>query len=89
MSARFFRRSRRAAAIPVGMAVATALAFLPTSAGAAQLDDGAGAARSAAAKTAAEAGDSMSYVVNTRSGHGSSRDVQQAVVKAGGSVVIA
>ncbi|MBC9729483.1 S8 family serine peptidase [Streptomyces sp. TRM68367] len=71
------QRYRRAIAIPVGMAMATALAVLPN-------------ATAAAAETpAAPAADasSFSYVVNVRPGHGTSAQVKKAVGKAGGTVV--
>ncbi|HCA84909.1 MAG TPA: peptidase S8, partial [Streptomyces sp.] len=75
-------RSRRAAAIPVGVALATAFALLPGSASAAPLDGGTSTASAAAAE-----GESLSYVVNTRPGKGTAEQVQKAIVKAGGEVV--
>ncbi|MEV5875161.1 S8 family serine peptidase [Streptomyces sp. NPDC052101] len=70
---------RRALAIPAGMALATALAFLPN------------VTASAADHTRAATADGplLSYVVNIRPGHGVSAHVQQAITEAGGSVVIA
>ncbi|GHI08729.1 peptidase S8 [Streptomyces cellostaticus] len=72
-------RYRRALVIPVGMAMATALAFLPNVT--------ASAADAASAATAD--GPSLSYVVNVRPGHGISAHVEKAVAEAGGSMVIA
>ncbi|MFE0516115.1 S8 family serine peptidase, partial [Streptomyces sp. NPDC058964] len=71
-------RYRRAMAIPVGMAMATALAFLPN------------VTASAADVTTTAAGDSpsLSYVVNVPPGHGTSAHVQKAIAEAGGTVVI-
>ncbi|WP_046727977.1 S8 family peptidase [Streptomyces humi] len=80
----FQPRHRRVLALPLGMAMATALAFLPdVSASAA--DTGGTTSLSAAAAD----GPSLSYVVNVRPGHGTSERVQKAVERAGGSVVIA
>ncbi|MFF7750223.1 S8 family serine peptidase [Streptomyces sp. NPDC007971] len=72
-------RYRRALAIPVGMAMTTALAFLP----------GVTASAADTARTTAADGPSLSYVVNVRPGHGVPARVQKAVTEAGGSVVIA
>ncbi|GHE10151.1 S8 family peptidase [Streptomyces alanosinicus] len=72
-------RYRRALAIPAGMTLATALAFLPNVA--------ASAAETTPAATAD--GPMLSYVVNVRPGHGVSAHVQRAIAEAGGSVVIA
>ncbi|MGW7403964.1 S8 family peptidase [Streptomyces sp. NPDC054833] len=71
-------RYRRAMAIPVGMAMATALAFLPN------------VTASAADATTAVADDapSLSYVVNVSPGHGASAHVKKAIAEAGGTVVI-
>lgn len=73
-------RYRRAIAIPLGMAMATALAFLPTGT-AAVAADGAPAATSAADAS------SFSYVVNVRPGRGASAYVKKAIVQAGGTIV--
>ncbi|MGW2459582.1 S8 family peptidase [Streptomyces sp. NPDC001761] len=72
-------RHRRALALPAGMALATALAFLP------------GVNASAATGTPAASADApaLSYVVNVRPGHAVSARVQKAIVEAGGSVVVA
>ncbi|MEU1406145.1 S8 family serine peptidase [Streptomyces sp. NPDC005728] len=75
-------RYRRAMAIPVGMAMATALAFLPNVTASA-------ADATSTTSTAATDGPSLSYVVNVRPGYGVSDHVQKAVAQAGGSVVIA
>ncbi|MFF8863821.1 S8 family serine peptidase [Streptomyces sp. NPDC015139] len=72
------QRYRRALAIPAGMALATALAFLPNVT--------ASAADHAPAATAD--GPALSYVVNVGPGHGVSAHVQKAIVRAGGSVVV-
>ncbi|MGW0655171.1 peptidase S8, partial [Streptomyces umbrinus] len=79
-------RSRRVIAIPLGMALATALAFLPNvNASAAPAPDTAGVA-DAAAKISAEA-TPLSYVVNVRAGHGPSSQVKKAIARAGGTIV--
>ncbi|MEW2288989.1 S8 family serine peptidase [Streptomyces sp. NPDC047841] len=72
-------RYRRALALPAGMALATALAFLP------------GVNASAATGTPAASADAptLSYVVNVRPGHAVSARVQKAIAEAGGSVVVA
>ncbi|MET9764062.1 S8 family serine peptidase [Streptomyces sp. NPDC006372] len=71
-------RHRRAVAIPAGMAMATALAFLPNTA--------ATAADQAPAAVSADA-TPLSYVVNVKAGHGTSAYVKKAVGKAGGTIV--
>ncbi|MFD7995208.1 S8 family peptidase [Streptomyces mexicanus] len=72
-------RVRRALALPLGMAMATAVAFLP----------GATASAAPAATPAASASDaaSFSYVVNVPPGRGVSSQVKKAIAKAGGTVV--
>ncbi|MEU6598491.1 S8 family peptidase [Streptomyces flaveolus] len=72
-------RYRRALALPAGMALATALAFLP----------GVNASAATGTPTASADGPTLSYVVNVRPGHAVSARVQQAIAEAGGSVVIA
>ncbi|MGV9289691.1 S8 family peptidase [Streptomyces sp. NPDC003719] len=70
-------RRRRAVAIPAGMALATALAFLPN-------------IQASAAEAAPDAGaeaTSLSYVVNVQPGHGPSAQVKRAIAKAGGTIV--
>ncbi|MCL6669637.1 S8 family peptidase [Streptomyces panaciradicis] len=75
-------RSRRALALPLGMAMATALAFLPNiTASAAET------ASTAAATTTAGDATSLSYVVNVRPGHGPSARVKKAIAEAGGTIV--
>ncbi|MFJ8543579.1 S8 family peptidase [Streptomyces sp. NPDC093586] len=69
-------RHRRALAVPVGMAMATALAFLP----------GVQATAAEAPAATAEAA-SLSYVVNVQPGHGPSAHVKRAIAKAGGTIV--
>lgn len=78
------QRYRRALAIPLGMAVATALAFLPNATASATTS----AARTATT-SAAEAADgtALSYVVNIGPGHGTSARVKKAIADAGGSIV--
>jgi len=79
-------RSRRVIAIPLGMALATALAFLPNvSASAAPAADTADTA-GAAARISAEA-TPLSYVVNVRAGHRPSATVRKAIARAGGTIV--
>jgi subtilisin family serine protease len=68
-------RYRRALAIPVGMAMATALAFLPNVSAAAAEDSPAADATS------------LSYVVNVSPGHGPSKHVKKAIAEAGGTIV--
>ena len=73
------KRSRRAIAIPLGMATATALAFLPNvSASAAEAD--------APQQVTADA-TALSYVVNVSPGHGPSATVKKAIAAAGGTIV--
>ncbi|MFE9306649.1 S8 family serine peptidase [Streptomyces sp. NPDC006706] len=79
------RLNRRTVTIPLGMAVASALAFLPNVASATEAGQQVAAAQSI---SAAADGDALSYVVNVRPGH-SSAAVQKAIGKAGGSVVVA
>jgi subtilisin family serine protease len=74
-------RHLRALSIPVGMAMATALAFLPNTAASAA------DAPAAAASTATADATSLSYVVNVQPGQGTSKQVQKAVEQAGGTVV--
>jgi subtilisin family serine protease len=73
-------RHRRALAVPAGMAMATALAFLPNTAATAAPADTAPAAAPADATP-------LSYVVNVRGGHGTSAHVKKAIGRAGGTVV--
>jgi subtilisin family serine protease len=82
-------RSRRTMALPLGMALASALALLPNAASAAGAPAGATAAgaRWAAAGSSAADGPELSYVVNVRAGQGTSRSVRQAIAAAGGTVV--
>ncbi|MFF2326197.1 MULTISPECIES: S8 family serine peptidase [unclassified Streptomyces] len=76
-------RRTRALTLPVGLALTASLGFLPTSA--------ASAAPADAQPTAAVSADGpmLSYVVNTRSGPGTVKQVTKAITKAGGTVVIA
>lgn len=75
-------RRTRALALPVGLALTVSLGFLP--AGAATASPVAG--RPAAVSTD---GPKLSYVVNTRGGPGTVKQVRKAVERAGGTVVIA
>lgn len=75
-------RSRRAIAVPLGMAVATALALLPNIGSVA-----AAAPQSGAAAAADAEGTPLSYVVNVRPGYGTSARVKKAVKAAGGTIV--
>ncbi|MFD3575994.1 S8 family serine peptidase [Streptomyces sp. NPDC058644] len=94
-----FTRSRRVLALPLGMAVASAVAFLP---GTASAQPDAAARPGTPVSSAVSAlgaslsdGTSMSYVVNVRSGHAGSPSaktsayVKKAIARAGGKVVIA
>ncbi|MFE6485771.1 S8 family serine peptidase [Streptomyces sp. NPDC057757] len=72
-------RSRRAIAIPLGMATVTALAFLPNVSASAAVPQ---APRQAAADATA-----LSYVVNVRPGHAPSATVTRAISAAGGTIV--
>lgn len=72
------KRSRRVVAIPLGMAMATALAVLPNTT--------ASASPAASQETATDA-TPLSYVVNVRPGHGTSSHVKKAIAKAGGTIV--
>ncbi|MET8025964.1 S8 family serine peptidase [Streptomyces avermitilis] len=73
------KRSRRAVAIPLGMATATALTFLP--------NVSASAAETSAPQTVTADATSLSYVVNVRAGHGVSSAVKKAIAQAGGTIV--
>ncbi|MPY58826.1 S8 family peptidase [Streptomyces spongiae] len=72
------KRSRRVVAIPLGMAMATALAVLPNTVA---------SASPAASQEAATDATPLSYVVNVRPGHGTSSHVKKAITKAGGTIV--
>ncbi|MET8772208.1 S8 family serine peptidase [Streptomyces sp. NPDC004658] len=72
-------RLRRALALPAGMALTTALAFLP----------GVDASAATGSPAASADGPTLSYVVNVHPGHAVSARVQKAIAEAGGSVVIA
>ncbi|MFE7840364.1 S8 family serine peptidase [Streptomyces sp. NPDC057474] len=71
------QRSRRLVAIPLGMAMATALAVVPN------------VTASAAGTTGRAAADAtpLSYVVNVSPGHGPSDRVKKAIAEAGGTIV--
>ncbi|WP_392669480.1 S8 family serine peptidase [Streptomyces sp. LN785] len=72
----------RALVLPVGLALTASLGFLPAGA--------ASAAPAHGAPVAAPAdGPELSYVVNTRGGHDTVRQVRKAIAAAGGTVVIA
>lgn len=72
----------RALALPVGLALTVSLGFLPTGSASASAVDG----RTPAAVPAD--GPKLSYVVNTRGGPGTAKQVRKAVERAGGTVVI-
>ncbi|WP_200301305.1 S8 family peptidase [Streptomyces adelaidensis] len=71
------KRSRRLVAVPLGMAMATALAVVPN------------ATASAAEADGRAAGDAtpLSYVVNVLPGHAPSARVKKAITEAGGTIV--
>ncbi|AZP16803.1 peptidase S8 [Streptomyces aquilus] len=68
-------RFRRVMAVPVGMAMATALAFLPN------------VTASAAEESPAAEATALSYVVNVSPGHGPSKHVKKAIADAGGTIL--
>ncbi|OIJ87230.1 S8 family serine peptidase [Streptomyces colonosanans] len=74
------KRSRRLVALPLGMAMATAFAFLPSIT--------ASAAEAAPKASAADAA-TLSYVVNIPTGQGPSATVKKAIADAGGTITIA
>ncbi|MCN9244568.1 S8 family serine peptidase [Streptomyces sp. RY43-2] len=76
-------RSRRLVALPLGMAMATAFAFLPGAT--------ASAVESApqAPKASATDGAELSYIVNTATGKGPSASVKKAIAAAGGTITVA
>ncbi|MDX2694651.1 S8 family peptidase [Streptomyces ipomoeae] len=71
------KRSRRLAALPLGMAMATALVVIPNVTA---------SAAEATGQTAADA-TQLSYVVNVRPGHGPSAHLKKAIAEAGGTIV--
>lgn len=72
-------RRTRVLTLPVGLALTASLGFLPT---------GTAAAAPADEPTAVAAdGPQLSYVVNTRAGHGTVKQVRKAIAAAGGTVV--
>ncbi|MEU5658343.1 S8 family serine peptidase [Streptomyces sp. NPDC047737] len=72
-------RRTRVLTLPVGLALTASLGFLPTGTAAAA------PAEEPAAVTAD--GPQLSYVVNTRAGHGTVKQVRKAIAAAGGTVV--
>ncbi|WP_448317848.1 S8 family serine peptidase [Streptomyces sp. CO7] len=72
-------RRRLALAVPVALSLTASLGFLPTAAVAAPAPD--------AAVTATTAGETLSYVVNTRTDGRTLASVKKAIGKAGGSIV--
>ncbi|MER6998356.1 S8 family serine peptidase [Streptomyces sp. NPDC000410] len=77
------RSSRtRAIALPAGLALTASLGILPAGAATAAPAD------EVPAVVAAD-GPKLSYVVNTNGGHSTAKSVKRAIVKAGGTVVIA
>lgn len=79
-------RRRRAVAVPAGMALATALAFLPTTATAAPQADAGTTAESTASATD---GEMLSYIVNVVPGEGLTAALRQAITDADGTIVYA
>ncbi|MFD5876780.1 S8 family serine peptidase [Streptomyces sp. NPDC060322] len=73
-------RRTRVLTLPVGLALTASLGFLPTGTAAAAPADQAVAAVPADGPT-------LSYVVNTRAGHGTVKQVRKAISAAGGTVV--
>lgn len=73
-------RRIRVLTLPVGLALTASLGFLPTGTAAAAPADEPAAAVSAD-------GPKLSYVVNTRTGHGTVQQVRKAISAAGGTVV--
>ncbi|MEV5567236.1 MULTISPECIES: S8 family peptidase [Streptomyces] len=74
-------RRTRVLTLPVGLALTASLGFLPT---------GTAAAAPADEQPAAQVrtdGPELSYVVNTRAGHGTVKQVRKAISAAGGTVV--
>ncbi|MGW1817576.1 S8 family peptidase [Streptomyces sp. NPDC002125] len=72
-------RRTRVLTLPVGLALTASLGFLPT---------GTAAAAPAEEPAAVSAdGPQLSYVVNTRAGHGTVKQVRKAISAAGGTVV--
>ncbi|MEV7346715.1 S8 family serine peptidase [Streptomyces sp. NPDC093544] len=72
-------RSRRAIAIPLGIATAAALSFLP--------NVSASAAQAEAPQQAAADATALSYVVNVSPGHAPSSTVKKAIAAAGGTIL--
>ncbi|MEU0301253.1 S8 family serine peptidase [Streptomyces sp. NPDC006175] len=73
-------RRTRVLTLPVGLALTASLGFLPTgTAAAAPADEPAATVRTD--------GPELSYVVNTRAGHGTVKQVRKAISAAGGTVV--
>ncbi|MFI6950526.1 S8 family peptidase [Streptomyces sp. NPDC050422] len=76
-------RRTRALTLPVGLALTASLGFLPTGTASAS------SAKDAPSATVSTDGPKLSYVVNTRAGHGTVKQVRKAIEQAGGTVVIA
>ncbi|MFI8432157.1 S8 family peptidase [Streptomyces sp. NPDC079020] len=75
-------RRTRALALPVGLALTASIGFLPAAT--------ATAAPTGEVSAAVPAdGPKLSYVVNTKGGHGTVKQVKKAIAKAGGTIVIA
>ncbi|MBE4736306.1 MULTISPECIES: S8 family peptidase [Streptomyces] len=81
MTAPPLERSRRLTAIPLGMAMATALVVVPNVTASAAESSGSVASAGRADATG------LSYVVNVRAGHGPSAHVKKAIAQAGGTIV--
>ncbi|GHD84598.1 S8 family peptidase [Streptomyces naganishii] len=80
-------RYRRTLALPLGMAMASALAFLPNATASAAPVAPAAASATGATGATADNPASLSYVVNVPAGHGVSAHVKKAVAQAGGTIV--
>ncbi|MDQ1044355.1 S8 family serine peptidase [Streptomyces sp. V4I2] len=85
-------RYRRAVAIPLGMALTTALAFLPGATASAADVPGTvagvtGAVNDVLGSVATDDATALSYVVNVRPGHGPSAHIKKAIAEAGGTIV--
>ncbi|MFF9690938.1 S8 family serine peptidase [Streptomyces sp. NPDC014623] len=72
-------RRTRVLTLPVGLALTASLGFLPTGTASAAPAEGPAAVRTD--------GPTLSYVVNTRAGHGTVKQVRKAISAAGGTVV--
>ncbi|MEW2179870.1 S8 family serine peptidase [Streptomyces sp. NPDC005406] len=74
-------RRKRALTLPVGLALTASLGFLPTGTASAV------PAQETPSATVSTDGPKLSYVINTRGGHGTVKQVRKAIERAGGTVV--